>query len=88
MHSAATNNSHQTAPTPIVSAFPLEILTPQQVAELLQVPVSWVYEKTTTRASVRDADPLPYRKIGRYLRFIKADVLAWFERQANTKKAA
>ena len=87
MHSATANNSHQNAPTPNVSALPLEILTPQQVAELLQVPVSWVYEKTTTRASVRDSDPLPYRKIGRYLRFIKADVLAWFERQASSKAA-
>jgi predicted DNA-binding transcriptional regulator AlpA len=67
---------------------PSDILTPEELAELFKVPVTWVYEKTTTRAAVRDADPLPYRKLGRYLRFNRSDVLAWFERQANTKKAA
>jgi predicted DNA-binding transcriptional regulator AlpA len=81
------NHVNQAAPIANVAHAKPEILTPQQVAERLQVPVSWVYEKTTTRASVRDADPLPYRKIGRYLRFVWSDVLAWFERQASSKAA-
>jgi Helix-turn-helix domain len=57
------------------------ILTPQQVAERLQVKPSWVYEQTRTRSGVRNSDPLPYIKIGLYLRFDWRDVVAWLERQ-------
>ncbi len=46
-----------------------EILTPTQVAERLQVKPSWVYEQTRERAEVRNSDPLPHMKMGRYLRF-------------------
>jgi predicted DNA-binding transcriptional regulator AlpA len=58
-----------------------EILTPFQVAERLQVKPSWVYEQTRERAAVRNADPLPHIKLGRYLRFDWKDVLAWLERR-------
>src|SRR3984893_10407690 len=46
-----------------------QILTPSQVAERLQVKPSWVYEQTRERAEVRNSDPLPHIKMGRYLRF-------------------
>jgi Helix-turn-helix domain len=62
----------------------LEILTPQQVADRLQLPVTWVYEQTRNRASARDADPLPHMKLGRYLRFNWAAVVAWLNRQCKT----
>ena len=58
-----------------------EILTPSQVAERLQVKPSWVYEQTRERAVVRNPDPLPHIKLGRYLRFDWKDVLAWLERR-------
>lgn len=58
-----------------------EILTPSQVANRLQVEPSWVYEQTRVRATVRNRDPLPHIKLGRYLRFDWKDVLSWVERR-------
>jgi predicted DNA-binding transcriptional regulator AlpA len=58
-----------------------EILTPAQVAERLQVKPTWVYEQTRGRAGVRNPDPFPYIKLGRYLRFYWEDVSDWLERQ-------
>ena len=60
---------------------PIEILTPHQLAQRLQVKPSWVYEQTRNRSGVRNADPLPHIKMGLYLRFDWRDVLAWLERQ-------
>jgi predicted DNA-binding transcriptional regulator AlpA len=67
-------------------AQPMEILTPEQLAERLQVKRSWVYEQTRYRADVRNADPLPYMKLGLYLRFDWRDVLTWLERQKQTDR--
>jgi predicted DNA-binding transcriptional regulator AlpA len=61
------------------------ILTPQQIAERLQVNPSWIYEQTRDRAGVRNTDPFPHIKMGRYLRFDWQDVSAWLDRR---KKAA
>jgi len=46
-----------------------EILTPEDVAELLRVRVSWVHEKVRARSR----NPLPARRIGRYLRFKRSE---------------
>ena len=51
------------------------ILTVQQVADLLQIPKSSVYEKTRVRRGA--APPLPCRRVGKYLRFFEAEVLNW-----------
>ncbi len=51
------------------------ILTVQQVADLLQIPKSSVYEKTRSRPNMMP--PLPCRRIGKYLRFFEAEVLEW-----------
>jgi len=51
------------------------ILTVAQVAGLLQIPKSSVYEKTRVRRN--GAPPLPCRRVGKYLRFFEAEVLAW-----------
>jgi predicted DNA-binding transcriptional regulator AlpA len=67
------------------SALPMEILTPEQLAQRLQVKRSWVYEQTRYRADVRNADPLPFIKLGLYLRFDWKDVLAWLERQKHAR---
>lgn len=53
----------------------LELLTPQQVAKLFHVPVTWVYAQTRARSSV----PMPNLKLGRYVRFQEAAVRRWFE---------
>jgi excisionase family DNA binding protein len=48
------------------------LLEAREVAELLNVPVSWVRE--TTRAG-----HMPVVELGRYRRYDRADVLAWLE---------
>lgn len=52
-----------------------KILTVAQVAELLQIPKSSVYEKTRARREA--GPPLPCRRVGKYLRFFEAEVLDW-----------
>src|SRR5712691_501102 len=51
----------------------LALLTIEDVAEILKVPVSWVYERTRRRG----ADRIPGFRLGKYWRFREADVLAW-----------
>lgn len=53
------------------------LLTVEEVAELLKVPVSWVYERTRQRGLNR----LPGFRLGKYWRFREAEVFAWLERQ-------
>src|SRR5215472_14212939 len=55
------------------------LLTVPEVAELLRVPVSWVYGRTRKRSLER----LPGYRLGKYWRFNQADVLAWIERQRS-----
>jgi excisionase family DNA binding protein len=54
-----------------------QLLTVEEVAELLHLPVSWVYGKTRRRSM----DRIPGFRLGKYWRFREADVLAWIERQ-------
>ena len=49
------------------------LLTVGEVAQLLQVPVSWVYEQTRRRCSNR----IPGFRLGKYWRFCSEDVAAW-----------
>jgi excisionase family DNA binding protein len=51
------------------------LLTVQEVAGLLKVPVSWVYE----HARARDKKRLPHLKIGKYLRFRSQDIVEWLD---------
>jgi excisionase family DNA binding protein len=54
-----------------------QLLTVEEVAELLNVPASWVYGKTRRRSVGR----IPGFRLGKYWRFREADVFAWIERQ-------
>lgn len=63
---------------------PSYVLTPEQLAERLQVKPSWIYEQTRNRSGARNPDPLPHIKMGLYLRFDWRDVVAWLERQKKT----
>jgi excisionase family DNA binding protein len=56
---------------------PSRLLTIKQVAELLQVPESWVYGRTRVRYHGR----LPGVRIGKYWRFRESDIIAWLESQ-------
>jgi excisionase family DNA binding protein len=60
---------------PRANVAPSRIMTVQQVAELLQIPKSSVYEKTRMRPNT--TPPLPCRRVGRYLRFFDSEVMAW-----------
>jgi hypothetical protein len=58
---------------------PSDILTPHQLAERLQVKPSWVFEQTRNRAKVRNANPLPCIRLGKYLRFSWSQVSHWLQ---------
>ena len=53
-----------------------ELLTVAEVAKLLKVPVSWVYERTRRRGVER----IPHLKLGKYLRFHACEVREWLQR--------
>lgn len=68
------------------TAQPPKIMTVQQVADLLQIPKSSVYEKTRVRRGA--APPLPCRRVGKYLRFFEGEVLAWLTALPQNRRAA
>ena len=47
-----------------------------EIAQLLQVPISWVYERTRRRGVER----MPHFNLGKYLRFSKEEVLEWLHK--------
>jgi excisionase family DNA binding protein len=52
------------------------LLDVHEVAELLGVPASWVYKNVRRPGANR----LPVIRVGKYLRFVEADVRTWIER--------
>lgn len=66
------------------TANPNRLLTVHEVADLLQVPVSWVYGRTRKRS----IDRLPGYRLGKYWRFDREQVLAWVERHQTKREAA
>lgn len=48
----------------------------RQVAARLNVPKSWVY-------SAAERGEIPSRKVGKYRRFVAAEIEAWLNRQAK-----
>ena len=59
------------------------LLTPAEAAELLSVPRSWLYNRHAAGTL-----PFPAVKVGHYLRFRAADVLAFIDRQAGATTRA
>jgi excisionase family DNA binding protein len=51
-------------------AQPMSLLTIEEAARLLQVKISWLYERTRT-------NEVPHLKLGKYLRFDQGELLAW-----------
>ncbi|HZS60319.1 MAG TPA: helix-turn-helix domain-containing protein [Gemmatimonadaceae bacterium] len=56
------------------------VLTVDEVAELLKVTRSWVYEHTRTRGTPK-SERLPHIKLGKYVRFEPAALRAFVERK-------
>jgi hypothetical protein len=74
---------------------PSDILTPEQLARRLQLPLSWVYKHTDNSHS--NGNRLPVLRCGEYLRFDWPEVVAWMRsnppiprspRKRRRKKAA
>jgi excisionase family DNA binding protein len=66
-------------PDEISNASSVTLLTVQETAALLKVPVSWVYGHLRTRCS----DRIPAYRLGKYWRFRAEEVLAWLKRHAS-----
>ena len=60
-----------------------ELLTVEDVAALLKVSKSWVYEHTRSRGIPR-AERLPHVKVGKYVRFEARALRAFIEKQCRT----
>src|SRR2546421_10353607 len=54
-----------------------QLLSVHDIADLLQVPASWVYGHTRDRCP----DRISAFRVGKYWRFDEADVLAWIQRR-------
>ena len=67
----------------------MEILTIAELAALLEMSKSQIYEMTKerTRTGSMKAHPLPVLKINGNLRFRKSDVEAWLGRLAGNRTA-
>lgn len=56
-----------------------ELLTVEEVADILKVPKSWVYGRTRRRGAER----MPHIKIGKYLRFDEGTIREWIRKWAT-----
>ena len=80
MSSSALQNSQMPGEH---SVYNDDLATVSQIAEFLQVPDSWVYERTRRRGIER----IPHFKLGKYLRFSRSEVLDWVQRQRGNSLA-
>lgn len=55
----------------------MDLLTVTDVSALLRVPVSWIYARTCESNSV--GETIPHLKLGKLLRFRRAEVEKWIE---------
>lgn len=65
-----------------VKHHPVDLLTPDETAELLRIPVQLLYRWRYERRGP------PSFKIGRYVRYRRAEVEAWIDRQASSSGTA
>jgi excisionase family DNA binding protein len=80
---STTTDTKLTLPAPGVT----EVLTVAETAALLKVPASSIYEWSRFRSTQRT--PIPHRKVGKYLRFLRSEVEAWLlglPQAVNTRK--
>ena len=58
----------------------LELLTINEMAEKLKVPLSWIYSRTR----ITGPGSIPRIKVGKYLRFVESEVIEWLKNQKET----
>jgi excisionase family DNA binding protein len=63
---------------------PTRLLTVEEVASLLHVPVSWVYGRMRKRSPER----LPGYRLGKYWRFREDEIHTWVEGQRGASRSA
>ncbi len=57
------------------------LINVQEMAAILKVPVSWIYQRTCI-----GTDKIPHVKLGKYVRFNPDEVLWFFKRQEAGSK--
>lgn len=55
-----------------------QLLTPQEMAGILNVPVSWIYQHTRLGPAA-----IPHIKMGKYVRFKASEVIEHFKVKEN-----
>ena len=50
-----------------------DLMDVTETARVLRLPISWVYERTRRRGR----DRIPHIKLGKYLRFVRTEVMTW-----------
>ncbi len=69
-------------PRPVLD--PGDILTAEELAERLKVPVSWVNERTRTRAKIRSKNPMPYMRLSdKVVRFSWRKISEWLSESGD-----
>jgi len=54
------------------------LITVQELAEILNVPVSWIYQRTSM-----GQEAIPHVKIGKYVRFDPQKVIDFFNKEGK-----
>ena len=77
-------DSDSAPPTTALNLRSIEIIDSKELALRLRVPESWVRDRVRARSD----DPLPYVKIGRYVRFEwgSPDLVEWWARHRVSKQ--
>lgn len=58
------------------------LMTAKEMAEILRVPVSWIYQRTRLGPAA-----IPHIKMGKYVRFMPAEVVDFFKAKENNGAA-
>ena len=66
----------------------MNILTLDDVAEILKMKRNAVYEMTRSRSQARQDHPIPFIKVAGNVRFLRSDVEAWLQKLAGREAAA
>ena len=58
------------------------LLNADEIAQKLNVPVSWIYDRTRKGGPER----LPHYKVGKYVRFREDEVMAYIQGKSNPEQ--